>query len=340
MMITGHVGTNTHINHAVHFLRFVSGAEGFVFLSGLVLGMVYRRRIAESISRAYTALWRRAFTIWCVHVALVMTSAALNGRLYSHADIPPLADFGWARYLFLTASLQMQPGHALNILPLYVVLLGVAPLALELLRRRGTGLLLALSLTGLIWVQFRPDAFSFVHASCGDAFPPLAWQGLFFPGMAIGYHYSWVRDRLVAPYRRLWLYGLGALTLVTAVVVWVQTPSFEFYDHAQWDLALWNRHPLRLGRVAYFLVSIGALYLVVQAFLARATLLRRPFESLALLGRNSLYSFITHIMIALPVTHYAAGTRPGVAAEAVTALAVAAVYFMARYQVGRPLIPN
>src|SRR4051794_34258312 len=45
MMITSHTGTDSFVNGGLHFLRFVSGAEGFVFLSGLVLGMVYRRKL-------------------------------------------------------------------------------------------------------------------------------------------------------------------------------------------------------------------------------------------------------------------------------------------------------
>jgi len=340
MMITGHVGTETHINHSIHFLRFVSGAEGFVFLSGLVLGLVYRRRVANSVLGAYANLWRRAAMIWLVHVTLVLGAAGLNGRLYSHADIPAVSQFGWKRYVLLTASLQMQPGHALNILPLYVLLIGAAPLALELLRRRLTLVLLSLSMGGLIWSQYQPGALSFVHASCGDGFPPLAWQGLFFPGMIIGYHYAFIRDRIIAPYRTALLYGLVALTACIAVVVWVQTPSFEFYDHVRWDLALFNRHPLRLGRVAYFLISIAALYLVVQVALGKSRLLQPPLQALALLGKNSLYSFITHILISLPLTDVVGGSQPGIASEAATALTVALVYVMARYQVGRPIIPN
>ncbi len=340
MMITGHVGTNTYLNHSVHFLRFVSGAEGFVFLSGLVLGLVYRRRIAAGVARAYGALWRRALTIWLVHVALVMVGTALNGRMYYHADIPPAAQFGTARFVWLTATLQLQPGHALNILPLYVVLLGVAPLAFELLRRRLSLVLLAASVGGLVFVQYQPDAVSFVHESCGDAFPPLAWQGLFFPGLCVGYHYRFLRDRLVTPHRRLLLYGLTGLCAAAVVAVWVQTPAFEFYDHARWDLTLWNRHPLRLGRVAYFMVSIAALYLLAQAAMRRGAALGSAMQPLALLGRNSLYSFITHIAIAVPLTGVVAGTRPGALSEAVTALSVVAVYLLARYQVGRPLIPN
>jgi hypothetical protein len=179
-----------------------------------------------------------------------------------------------------------------------------------------------------------------VHGSCGDAFPPLAWQGLFFPGMCIGYHYAFLRDRLVAPRRKLLLYCLAGLSAAVATAVWVQTPSFEFYDHARWDLTLWNRHPLRLGRVAYFMVSIAALYLLAQTALRRGRTLGSALQPLALLGRNSLYSFVTHIAIAVPLTGVVAVTRPGTLSEVTTALSVVVVYLLAKHQVGRPFIPN
>jgi len=340
MMITGHAGTETHLNHGVHFLRFVSGAEGFVFLAGLVMGLVYRRKMETGpIMAAYRAIWRRAATI-PVHCALVFMAVAGNGAFYSHADVPTMSTFSASELIGLTASLRLQPGHALNVLPLYVFLLAGAPLVFELLRRRMTGVVLMASIGTLVFMQYRPQTGAWVHESCGNAFPPLFWQGLFVPALCVGYHYTAIRDRFIAPRRRPLTIALVALCTGIAVASWVQTPTFEFYDHARWDLALFGRHPLRLGRVAYFLVAIGALYLVVQAALRRAAWIRPPLEALALLGRNSLYAFLTHIVVTLPLTAAIASRSPGFAAEAMTALVVVAVYLLARYQVGRPWVPN
>ncbi len=341
MMITAHVGAQTHVNESVHFLRFVSGAEGFVFLAGLVMGLVYRRKLESGpIMTAYKAIWRRAATIWVVHCLLVFMAVAGNGTLYNVATVPKPTSFARFELIQLTLSLRLQPGQALNILPLYVFLLGFTPLVFELMRRRMTWPALAASIGTLIFMQYRPGTGAWVHESCGNAFPPLQWQGLFVPGLCIGYHYTLIRDHLIAPRRKVLMAGLAGLTVCIAVASWVQTPTFEFYDHARWDAILWHRHPLRLGRVAYFLISIAAMYLVIQLALARFRAARPALDGLALLGRNSLYAFVMHIAIAIPLTNLAIERAHWMIAEVVTALVVVTIYVLARHQVGRPWVPN
>lgn len=341
MMITAHVGTSTLINQSAHFLRFVSGAEGFVFLAGLVMGFVYRRKMQTGkVFDAYKAIWRRMLTIWLVHCGVVLMAVAGNGAFYNHAQIPRFSTHAPGEFVYLLVSLKLQPGHALNVLPLYVFLLGFAPMVFELMRRRLTWLVVAASVGLLVYTQYDPGVGSWAHGSSGDAFPPLAWQGLFVPGLCIGYHYGVIRDRIIAPRRTALLWTLSLLLVATVVVVWVHTPAFAFYDRARWDALLWNRHPLRLGRVAYFFVAIAALYMLVQVALARVGMLRPSLEALALLGRNSLYSFLVHIAFSIPITGSALLTGNPIVAEAVTAGVLASVYLMARYQVGRPWVPN
>lgn len=52
MMITSHIGLYTRLSGLVHLHHFVTGASGFVFLAGWMLGQVSRRRI-ERRTRAF-----------------------------------------------------------------------------------------------------------------------------------------------------------------------------------------------------------------------------------------------------------------------------------------------
>lgn len=342
MMITSHIGTDTWVNTIVHPLRFVSGAEGFVFLSGLVLGMVYRRKIAASGAwKAYRAIWKRASLIWLVHCVTVVLALAVNTWVHRYPDFPDTHGFSVWRLAWLTATLRFQPGSMLNILPLYVVLLGLAPLAFELLRRRMGLALLAGSFGLFLVTQYRPGLGAWVHPSCGgDAFPVPAWQFVFFGGLYLGYHSSAIRDRLLAPRRRQWMLGLSALCLVTAIVVWAQTDTFGFYNHAAWDAFLWERHPLRLGRLVYFLVAAGAFYLLVQRGLSSSRALILPAGILATLGRNSLYAFLVHLGVVFTVRALPVPAGNALLLELTQIAAVFLVYLMARHQVGRQWIPN
>ena len=57
----------------------VSGAEGFVLLSGLVIGMVYKRHIIQhGWDAAIWKLLRRSAQLWRVNVAVIFSIALLN----------------------------------------------------------------------------------------------------------------------------------------------------------------------------------------------------------------------------------------------------------------------
>ncbi|MCX6358207.1 MAG: OpgC domain-containing protein [Armatimonadetes bacterium] len=339
LMISSHVAADSWTNQVLHFLRFVSGAEGFVFLAGFVVGMVYRRKIETgSRLKAYAALLRRARLLYVTHCLMILALVGPNGLLWRYGDLPRPATIGWGPFLWLTATLQLQPGHMMNILPLYVILLAAAPLGFELMRRRMTLLLLAASGSVFVWTQYQPGAFSIVHESSGgDAFPVAAWQFLFVLGMSGGYHVRWLRSTFVGPRRTAWRWGLGLACAALVIVVNVQTSGFEFYDHLRWDATLWERHPLRAGRVGYFLISIGAIYLTAQAAM-RYSFLVRPLRAMALMGRNSLYCFLTHIVLAFPLVALL-GVAPRLY-EFMPPIAVVIVYHLAKRQVGRPWIPN
>lgn len=342
MMVASHTGTATTVNHTLHALRFVSGAEGFVFLSGLVLGMVYRRRLdVAPAHKAYRAIWQRAGLLWLVHCVTVLLALLLSTWIFRYPDLPDPFAIGAARMLWLTLTLQFQPGHMLNILPMYVFLLGMAPLALELLRRGKTVWLLAASCGVFLYCQWFPGMGAWVHPiSGGEAFPPLAWQVLFIPGLCIGYHHARIREKWIAPYRRLLRWILGAACIAMAIIVNVQTPTFAFYDHATWDGYLWERHPLRFGRVLYFFLAVAACYLMVQAWWNNPRLPRFPLTFLATLGRNSLYVFIVHLVFGFGLDALAIPPERWLLLEAIPITNILAVYLMVRYNVARRWIPN
>src|SRR5690348_354614 len=51
---------------------YVSAAEGFVFLSGVMCGLVYTRYSRISLREMFERLWRRAWTIYRYHVGVLL----------------------------------------------------------------------------------------------------------------------------------------------------------------------------------------------------------------------------------------------------------------------------
>src|SRR5271157_3285417 len=66
-------------------IGIVSGAEGFVILSGVVIGMAYKRYLAEHGWGATTwKFFQRAVLLWRANVIVILSIALLN---YLHVNV-------------------------------------------------------------------------------------------------------------------------------------------------------------------------------------------------------------------------------------------------------------
>jgi hypothetical protein len=197
-----------------------------------------------------------------------------------------------------TLLLQYQP-QFLDILPLYVVLLGVFPLVLLLLERH---LALALAVSGAVYILTLHFGWQPTSYPDNDTwfFNPLAWQFLFVIGAAAGYApYSRQSFPRVGP----WLakLALGFTVLLTIIhVSWVIHGSYEEFP------ALFSRQlapfvddkanlaPLRL-------LSFLALAVTAASVIGRDNrLLHTSFaRSIIRCGQHSLQVFCLGILLAV-----------------------------------------
>ncbi len=182
-------------------LGVISGAEGFTIFSGVVLGMVYRKKIEkDGWQTASSRLIDRALQIYRVNIAIIISIIILglipwldastimtftshsSGEVYTLFPSYQASIQHWLSRIFL---LRMGP-HQTQVLGLYVVLLAFAPLALWLFHKKRPILLLS-----LCWILYfynwenpsRPTGAQFEYG-----FPILSWQLIFFHGMAFGYY--------------------------------------------------------------------------------------------------------------------------------------------------------
>src|SRR5688572_16584256 len=177
-------------------LWVVTAAEVFVVLSGVVLGMVYGRRLARDGWRAVVqGLGRRALLLYSVFVGvtvsvLVLAAAGIDVRALAASDGRTPAWF-LAPHTMTAAAwrdvLLMRAGPwAFEIIGLYVWLVVAAIPSLLILHRAGWRVLLGLSWALYLWYRVDPQALTL--AGFESAFPLLAWQLLFVHGIALGYH--------------------------------------------------------------------------------------------------------------------------------------------------------
>ncbi|HEY0946743.1 MAG TPA: OpgC domain-containing protein, partial [Opitutaceae bacterium] len=191
IMALNHITTDLRV-FTEHPLGFVSAAEGFVFLAGLVAGFVFtRRRLRDGAKAAQTAAWRRARTIYWAHLGLLAFVCAWVVGFKAIAGTPP----GNAPDLLLISPvagllagpfLMYQP-PLLDILPLYTGFMLLLPALLAAYARGHRATVVGASFglwaltNALISVDLSQPGLFFT-----GAFNPFAWQLLFVVGSALG----------------------------------------------------------------------------------------------------------------------------------------------------------
>jgi hypothetical protein len=214
----------------------VSGAELFVVLSGIVLGIAHRRRvIVEGWRPSASRMWARARLLYLVSLAVLVTSyvlshlPGLNGQALTtwtdeatgtvhdlYATTPLLAEYPVPPPAVFDILLLNVGPYQFNVMGLYVVLLAIAPFAVRLLlAERWLVLMLAsLALYGAnLVLQLRVPASAFENP-----FPLLSWQLLFFAGLTVGFSWEAVKQWFDRPLGR---------TLV--VLSWVAVAGLLFF---------------------------------------------------------------------------------------------------------------
>ncbi|MGH2395145.1 MAG: OpgC family protein, partial [Candidatus Limnocylindria bacterium] len=284
---------------------FSDAAEVFILISGYTAGMVYGQSLErQGFLVAAVRIAHRVWQLYVAHVFLFMifmatvayTVGTLNSSLY--AEEFAAADFlnepGVAVIKALT--LQFQPAY-MDILPLYIVLLGAFPFMLAGFRS-WPRLVLGASLA--LWVAAQLDPRLALPAYPGPDrvwfFNPLAWQALFFVGAWLGWH--GIRHKL-SWLDRGWLLGpLAGLALAASVV------RFSWTLHPRYHLGssrfLWlflSKRDLGLLRFANVL---GLAVLVRRLISPRAPFLAGPVAwPFVICGRHSLHIFCLGILLAV-----------------------------------------
>jgi hypothetical protein len=278
---------------------FVSAAEGFVFISGLVMGMVYRPLVErEGLKHAMQKALKRAAFLY------LMTAGATLGFMWlsSRLGLP------WAAGIDLReaaprAFMLLRTFYLTDVLMLYTFLVGVAPLAFWLMHRGLTWLLLGASWGAWAYHQVVAPVDMPWPSEEGAFFYVVAWQALFFSALAIGWH----RRRLAPLGRHLfdWRVLLGSAALV-AFFVWFWRANWviaRFVPDAPAAVAdafaKWNMPPARMFACAVFFVFC----LLLVHYLWRP--LSRAFGWLLLpLGQSALTAYVAHLAVVAGLTAY------------------------------------
>jgi hypothetical protein len=354
-MVVDHFGGDSWLYAITGGNRFyVSAAEGFIFISGFVMGQAYRsKRDRSGLTEAMVEALRRARTLYVATVALTLIFSFLF--LYTDISLWTGREFGLGidtpQEIAVAALTLHYTYHGTDILAMYTLLLLVAPLGLLLLSIGNWYWVLGVSWLWWLVYQFYPEEASIPwYIRHGENFPLAAWQVLFVTGHVLGFFRDSLGERL-RQFRRLRVVVLAlglAITLALISLAWGAESGgqFGFFDIDPNVLTeSFFKVPLRPWRLVAFLsVSIVAYTMATYLWVP----LRRVTGWLMLpLGQAALYSYIVHFFLILLVYNLAPSFAllPWEPSEAVFTpilqiAVVALLWLLVRKRVLFGIIPN
>jgi hypothetical protein len=280
---------------------FVSGAEGFIFLSALFTGRIYFLLAEGQGYRAMVSqLWTRTLRLYIYHIVLVGVAFVLVLRFAAGDNRPGLhnlLDFYFAapRQAPIDAALLLYRPPLLDILPMYITFLLLTPLALMLARKIGWKVILGGGFTLWLLAQFglRQAAYDFctrafglhVPLSATGSFDLFAWQFMWLLGLYCGTR--WAKDTLpVENWARRML--IPALIIVPVLFA-LRYSVGHGIELGRFEVSFdkWHLGGVRLINFA----AIAALLIHFQSVIKPLAI--RP---LVMMGQASLQVFCAHLL--------------------------------------------
>jgi hypothetical protein len=223
-MFLGHIPSSVLAWLSFRNFGFSDGADLFLFISGYTSATVYTRRMIDGgFVFGATRIFRRVGQIYVAHILLFVFYLTSIHFLAQRFHLPDLVHQYNAAPLLRAPVETLAQGLTLtyrpvnlDVLPLYVVLMGVFPPILWLMVRYRNGVML-----GSLLLYFAARHYGWNLPSYPSGvwyFNPFAWQLLFVMGawLALGgaktLHFL-VRSRLVVPFGAIYLVFALAMTL-------------------------------------------------------------------------------------------------------------------------------
>ena len=307
-MIVDHIGGPSWLYALTGGNRFyTSAAEGFIFLSGLLVGVVYGRLARrDGLPVAMQKALARAGTLYLLTVAVTLPLIVVSEAL----ELPWATGVSLADPVGLIVSVLTlhRTYYLIDVMVLYTLLLAVAPVALYLLVAGRTRVLLLLSWGLWLAFQLAPDYAEVPWQIAGNyLFHFSAWQVLFFTAMVLGYH----RERVaawVSPRAQDWLFiasGIGFLGLLVLYRLgdlpwqWLSLKQPALVDSSNIVVLLFGKGDVRPGR----LLASGIVFLFLFLLVTKAwrPLYRALGWLLMPLGQNALYAYTAHIVLVVVI---------------------------------------
>lgn len=302
---------------------WVSAAEGFVIISGLLVGYVRgRKNLTKPLEEVSRKLVSRGLMLyaWTIITAIILVFLSWTLAFKSSIAYVPYSLFDWSSLIRDTVTLSFS--HTLtHFLYLYAVFLVLSPILVLILRKKlwWIGILISVSLywygyvSKIEWMQ---------------------WQILFYLPAIIGFYLDGIIDTIrKIPKQIIWTAaGIGVITVIwSALIALPMTPG-------TYHPPLFEREPLAPARVALAFVWFG----VIGWLFAKGLRWIKQFFGWLLLpfGTKSLTAYIIHGLPLMIISWLIAPTSSFVINTLLAAVAILATWAIIKIPGINRIIPR
>ena len=282
-------------------IGFISSAEGFVFMSALLVGRIYIREMLQDKAKTHLKLFKRSLKIYGYHLLLLFFAFSVAATYAAHTHktaLTNLFDFYLAHpgTAIIGSVLLLYCPPLLDILPMYVIFLAFTPLVLSASVRFGWNKILAVSV--FIWLLAQLGLRDLVHnwivgvthlhipLQETGAFNLFAWQAIWIVGLWLGAEMAMG----IVPLKKvrgpaIVLCGAICLFFIGVRHSWLGPRLTQQALGMQLDK--WSIGPLRVVNLIAFTVVVYWL----RKYLVKAI----SHEPLLTIGKASLQVFCAHL---------------------------------------------
>jgi hypothetical protein len=303
IIFVAHVPNNLWADYIPARFGFSSGAEIFVFVSGIASGIAFGGTfLKKGFGEGTRRILKRILQLYSAHLGTLLVlggGALLIDRLTGGTVMAVRYDLEWLRNMPLEglvdyAALRYVPAF-FDILPMYVILLGLVIPAMALAKYAPRAVL---AVSCLIWLVMQVAPLHFSGNPVTGAnwyFNPFAWQFLFFLGFSFGV--GWLK----APARKIpWLFALSLAYLIVSVPLtfWGAWSMFPWADAINQAIYPGDAITvLHITRLLHFLALAYVCYSLVNP--AAAWLHSPRLTPLYRVGRNSFPCFLAGLGLSM-----------------------------------------
>lgn len=286
-----HIPDNPLSSWTLRNFSFCDAAEVFVLISGMAGYMAYGSRLARvGFVGCMKAVWRNCARIYLAHLLLIAVLASVMlwvARRFSGADYIDSLKLQWlvenpARAIVATLTLRYLP-RLMDILPLYILLLTIAPVLVVIIRRDYR---IALAISATIYLLAWKFSWNLRADKYGREWylNPFTWQLLYTIGMTLA-HLSRTSPQKFS-WERRWLFAAIGFLIVAALIAWplnsLNVTSSAPFSYI-WPADKTYLSPLRIANV------LALLYVFAFFVSPHAPWLKRRLAEMCIsCGRHSL----------------------------------------------------